>query len=454
MYKITRIFASDIVAGGNILQQACFPIYEPENEKVQQPTASQDHGVIFAANGTCKTTLISFLLSTFCPEQNRFVQHIQSGGDKNMSQYLIPGRPAMILLEMAVPSEHTLFGQEKEARLVIGQYFIAKRESSKSFHRFNFQANSPDLFDRIKENWQHLTANLQPDAAVREFLDPLITIAGSQKEWSEKLENIGLDPWLINKQIDFAKSEGGIKDAFRFRAESDFLEFFLGCVTDMTYAEKLRQETLTCIGKIKDRPEKKSRLDAINTLNSHLQKFDQIAGQWRIASKAQAQCRYDMETAAFLVAKALPQAQDQKDQAQGNLEKTQADQNNTKKQLQLTGADQLKAQEFNLTQDEESYNKKRIELSRSMERTKQGLNALGAASILSKINTTKAEIQSKSRTLEESNTDLHPSRMEVGQRAKDFHISLCQRYKTIEGKLLSLKKEQNQIKKNRDNCVK
>ena len=29
-----------------------------------------------------------------------------------------------------------------------------------------------------------------------------------------------------NRQIDFARSEGGIKDAFKFRSEAEFLNFF------------------------------------------------------------------------------------------------------------------------------------------------------------------------------------------------------------------------------------
>ena len=452
MYKITRIFASDIVAGANILQQACFPIYNPENEAGPLTQSSQDHGVIFAANGTCKTTLISFLLNTFYPDQNRFVQHIQSGGDKTMGQYLVPGRPAIILIEMAVPSEQTLFGEEKEERLVIGQYFISKRGAQKPFDRFNFQAASPDLFNRVKDNWQHLTAAPQPDAAVREFIDPLITIAGTQKEWFEKLEKIGLDPWLINQQINFARNEGGIKDAFRFRAESDFLEFFLGCVTDMTYAEKLRDETLRCMGKIKDRPEKKSRLNAIITLKSHLQNFDRIAGQWRNASKEQVRCRQDLEQASFLAAKALPKAAEQKAQVRKNFEQILARKEKIEKQLQQTGADQFKAREFALGQDEEAYRKKVIELSGSLEKIDRELNALGAADILAQIHMIKERIQVKTNALEESGADLDPLRREVDQKAKKFHISLTQKYKKIEGKIFSSKQRLASTDEDRDSC--
>ena len=115
MFRITRIYASDICAGGNILQQACFPILDRDNANAP---ARSDHGVIFAVNGTCKTTLLSFLLNTFYPEKKRFVQHLQSGGDKTLEQYLVPGRPAIILIEMAVAGEDSLFESGLENRLV------------------------------------------------------------------------------------------------------------------------------------------------------------------------------------------------------------------------------------------------------------------------------------------------------------------------------------------------
>ena len=101
MYRLGRIFVSDIAAGENLLRNGSFPFFR-ENRKA-------DHGVLFAANGTCKTTLLSFILSVFYPDQRRFVQHLQSGGDKNLEQYLIPGRPAVVLLDLAALLPPNLF---------------------------------------------------------------------------------------------------------------------------------------------------------------------------------------------------------------------------------------------------------------------------------------------------------------------------------------------------------
>lgn len=271
MYRICKFYASDIVAGGNILRNGHFPICRHD----QQP----DHGVISANNGTCKTTLLSFLLNVFCPSQDRFVQHLQSGGDKTLPQYLIPGRPAIVLLDLTTTGDKNLFQEVPQAHLVIGQLFFRHKDSSKRPERMFFKAKSPDLFEVVCEKWDELINRKHPYADVRDFLIPLVSQTTSQKEWEEELESIGLDPWLINRQIDFARSEGGIKDAFRFRSEREFLEFFLGCVTDLNMAKRLRDETNRCLGKMKDRPEKKARLRAIHSLKNHMENFDQIAWQ-------------------------------------------------------------------------------------------------------------------------------------------------------------------------------
>ena len=85
MYRLSRFFISDIVAGENILRNGYFPIFKAHERA--------DHGIIVAANGSCKTTLLSFLFSVFTPERRRFVQYLQSSGDKTLEQYLVPGRP-------------------------------------------------------------------------------------------------------------------------------------------------------------------------------------------------------------------------------------------------------------------------------------------------------------------------------------------------------------------------
>ena len=64
MYRLSRIFASDITAGGNLLRNGYVPVMREDGRA--------DHGVLFAVNGTCKTTLLSFILSVFLSQKQTF----------------------------------------------------------------------------------------------------------------------------------------------------------------------------------------------------------------------------------------------------------------------------------------------------------------------------------------------------------------------------------------------
>ena len=146
-----------------------------------------------------------------------------------------------------------------------------------------FIAQSADLFDELRAQWDDLLNQEKPYKAVRDFMLPCVQQTTSQKEWSEKLEQLGLDPWLIDRQVDFARTEGGIKDAFKFRSEEDFLSFFLGCVTDLDAAATLRSRIEQDLRKMQERPRKISRLNTVRNLKERIADFDATAATWRSA---------------------------------------------------------------------------------------------------------------------------------------------------------------------------
>jgi hypothetical protein len=154
MYRLCKIFISDITAGENLLRNAFVPIVRESGQA--------DHGVLFAANGTCKTTVLSFILNVFSPDQRRFVQHLQSSGDKTMEQYLIPGRPAVVMLDMASLDAPTLFDAAPEAHLVLGQLLYRHRSAKDKVDRHFFIAHSPDFFDRLREKWNPFWIRISP----------------------------------------------------------------------------------------------------------------------------------------------------------------------------------------------------------------------------------------------------------------------------------------------------
>jgi|GEM_PF-1217195 len=454
MFRITRIFAGEICAGENILQQGNFPIADHDSASFD-PDVSSDHGVIFAVNGTCKTTLISFLLNTFCPDQKRFVQHLQSGGDKTLSQYLVPGRPAVILIEMAVPKEENLFDESPEERLVIGQVLYSYKEASKPLVRYYFQAQAPDFFHRMQQSWPQLLECPKPLTAVREFLNDQnnqVVITDVQKEWGERLEKIGLDPWLVDRQIDFARSEGGIKDAFRFRSEADFLSFFLGCVTDMDFANQLRAATLTNMEKMRAMPWKKKRLAAVLSLKARLEDFQPIAAEYLGAKEKQKRCDRELEQAAFLVSRALPKAGAQQQQAHKRLTQAQEDENKTKNDLDVTRADLAMTRVFALDLTQKERLAHAADLGRAIKAGEALGHALDAADILARIKVTSGRLKDKKEALAVSGSALTPLREKADRHARTFHACIAQLRQQTQGQIEETKAEATTAKKEQDAC--
>ncbi|MCW8801032.1 MAG: hypothetical protein OQK71_08920 [Desulfobacter sp.] len=454
MFRITRIFASDISAGGNILRQASFPIADHDSTP-SDPDVTSDHGVIFAVNGTCKTTLISFLLNTFCPDQKRFVQHLQSGGDKTLSQYLVPGRPAVILIEMAVPGEKNLFEDNTETRLVIGQVLYRYKEASKPLVRYYFQAQAPDFFHRMQESWLQLLESPKPLSAVREFLndrDNQVVVTDVQKDWEDRLEKIGLDPWLVDRQIDFARSEGGIKDAFRFRCEADFLSFFLGCVTDMNYAKQLRAATLTNMEKMRTMPWKKKRLAAVLSLKARLEDFHPIAALYLGAKEKQKSCTRELEQAAFLVSRALPKAETRQQQTDKRLKQALEDENKVKTDIYSTRADLLTARAFALDLAQKERLKYVDNLHLAIKAGETLHHALDAADILARINLITGRLKDKEEVLAASGSALTPLREKADRHARAFHACITQRREQTQKQINAAKAQAAAAKEKQETC--
>ena len=454
MFRITRIFAGEICAGENILRQGNFPIADHDSPSFD-PDISSDHGVIFAVNGTCKTTLISFLLNTFCPDRKRFVQHLQSGGDKTLSQYLVPGRPAVILIEMAVPAEENLFEDKSEERLVIGQVLYSYKEASKPLVRYYFLAQAPDFFDRMQQSWSKLLEQPKPLTAVRDFLtDPnhQVVTTDVQKDWGERLEKIGLDPWLVDRQIDFARSEGGIKDAFRFRCEADFLSFFLGCVTDMDFAGQLRAATLTNMEKMRAMPWKKKRLAAVLSLKTRLEDFQPIAAEYLGAREKQKRSDGELEQAAFLVSQALPKAGTEQQRAQKRLTQAREDEAKAKTGLERTRADLAAARGFALDLAQKERLGHAAGLGSAIKAAEAQGHALDAADILARINLIIGRLQDKQEALTASGSALTPLREKAGQHARAFHAAIEQRRQHTLSQIEKSKTKAAAVKEKQEAC--
>ena len=441
MYRLGRIFVSDIAAGENLLRNGSFPFFR-ENGKA-------DHGVLFAANGTCKTTLLSFILSVFYPDQRRFVQHLQSGGDKNLEQYLILGRPAVVLLDLTALLPPNLFEQVPVEHLVLGQLLYRHPSAPDKVDRIYFIANSADFFEELRREWNGLLLREQPFKEVRDFLRDRVQQTSSQKEWLDDLERLGLDPWLMDRQIDFARTEGGIKDTFKFRSESEFVSFFLGCVADMDAAATLRENIDQSLQKMKDRPRKMAQLKTARDLGEQLSDFDAVARKWRDARNAVDSWQEKLGEAAHLLQEADRAAGRQLEALDPELAEAETGRNDAFFRMETARANGLAVRRFKLDreiQDAENT----IEKAKTAIEQLQGEDAaLKAADRLAEIRKKRSEAEIKEKAILQANDKLAPVFRKVDGLAAQYHIRLDAARQRIGEKIAALQARMRAAEENR-----
>ncbi len=414
MYRLSRFFVSDIAPGQNILRNGSFRIGKKGGEAA--------HGVLFAANGTCKTTLLSFLLTVFCPERRRFVQHLQSGGDKTLDQYLIPGRPAIVILDLVRILEADLFEEAPEEHLVIGQLLYRHKSSADKLDRTFFVASDPvRLFHELPEQWDHLLEQDRPFTAVREFLNTRVKRTSSQKEWEDVLEASGLDPWLMRHQVDFARTEGGVKDAFKFKSEAEFLAFFLGCVSDLDAAVKLRDNTEQSIRKVQDRPEKNARLKAIQMLKELMETFDVTADKWRGAGRGVNASRFQLGEAVHLLKEAGKEARGREEEAAGFVEAAKSGHAAVTAGMEVAEASVVKVTETRLSREIQELREKLASTTKAIGEKEAERDALKASEMIAEIRKQDAEIQTRDQALSKAGKELAPMEEMVDLRCAQYH---------------------------------
>ncbi|MBI9087893.1 MAG: hypothetical protein JEZ12_01595 [Desulfobacterium sp.] len=433
MYRLSGFFISDIVAGENILRNGYFPIHK-EGERA-------DHGIIVAANGSCKTTLLSFLFSVFTPERRRFVQYLQSSGDKTLEQYLVPGRPAVVLLNLSVALDPTLFVAHPKEHLVLGQILYRHKSAPDKIDRSYFIANEPEFFNSFRSAWDTLSGESHPYTSVKEFMSGKVHQTSTQKEWEDKLESIGLDPWLMNRQVDFSRSEGGIKDAFKFKSEEEFLSFFLGCVADLDAAMKLRDNTAQTIDKMRNRPEKKKQLDAVLSIKKNMGEFHDMGKEWRNARTDVEHFRSLLGEGAHLLTAAEKDADIALGESEAAVRTNTAGQKQAKDASETAKANQVKVEEAKHARETRELTQQIQDADKRLADAQGEGVALKAAEYMASLRQFRAEAESKEKLLAGKDSQLEPARKQVALRAGQYHARLSSQRMEARSAITAMDKE-------------
>ncbi len=433
MYRISRFFVSDIVAGENLLRNGYFPIFKES----EQP----DHGIIVAANGSCKTTLLSFLFSVFTPDRRRFVQYLQSSGDKTLEQYLVPDRPALVMLHLSINLSPTLFEAQPREHLVLGQLLYRKKSALDKIERSYFVANDWQLFDQLRLEWDKLSDSDHPHTAIREFISDKVFQTGSQIEWEAHLESLGLDPWLVNRQVDFSRSEGGIKESFKFKSEEAFLSFFLGCVSDLDSAMALRKNTLQTMEKMKNRPEKKKQLKAVHALEKSMEAFHDWGKKWRIARKEMETCTVQLGEAVHLLTLAQKEAHTALEVSEASVQSNRERQKAVRLSLETARANQVVVEETGHARETDTLKGLIRKATEELEKCQKERVALKGADYMATLGQFRAQAESKEKILSGKDSLLEPARKQMDLRAAQYHARLLGRRMEAESALEFLEKE-------------
>lgn len=433
MYKLSRFFVSDIVAGENILRNGYFPVFR-ENEQA-------DHGIIVAANGSCKTTLLSFLFSVFTPDRRRFVQYLQSGGDKMLEQYLVPGRPAVVMLNLSMNLRPTLFEEQPREHLVLGQLFYRHKTAPDKIERSCFIADAPAFFDGLRLEWETLSRSDRPHAAIKDFLKDKVYQTGSHKEWRDKLESLGLDPWLVNRQVDFSRSEGGIKESFKFGSEKEFLSFFLGCVADLDAAMGLRKNTAQTMEKMKNRPEKKKQLQAVLSLKKRLADFHDMGGEWRAAQSEMTDFKCRLSEAVYLLTTAGEAADRALAASEAAVQNNREEQKSARLDRDTARANQVWVETFSHTREIEVLKARIQKAAGELKTGQKEREALRAAEYMASLRQLRALEESKEKILAGKDSLLKPARKEMDLRAAQYHARLLSQRTEIFSAVTTMEKE-------------
>ena len=416
MYRLSRFFISDVAAGENIIQNGYFPICK-EGERA-------DHGVLFAPNGSCKTTLLSFLLSVFSPSKRRFVQHLQSGGDKTLEQYLIPGRPAVVMLELVTTLEATLFEAEPEERAVVGQLLMRDKHDTGKVERLFFKARDPQFFDILRKQWEGLVNGDESRKAVRDFIAPHVDATSSHIEWESTLSLMGLDPWLMDRQVDFARTEGGIKDAFKFKTEEEFMGFFLGCVTDMDEAAALRGTVLQNMEKMASRPEKKAQLKTLWSLKERIASFDAMGVKWRSAREKVHETHRHLGEAHHLLLRSAQANRKRVAETELALETRRREKSEAVLSQDRVKANILQVEAKALGDEVKACQQLVAENATLLEQGRAEQAALKASDYMAIKRKSEAEIKDGERVLSTKGAELVPIREQIELRAGQYHVRL------------------------------
>lgn len=258
--------------------------------------------VIWAENGTGKSSLLNLIFSTYRPNQRQFLGKQAEGKARELADYVRERDLAFVITEWDISDDQvqaTLLADSSPGLLLVGQMLSWRGLDRSNELRRLFFTLRPNHVVRL-QSFPILGLG-QPVVSFEAFRDWLdeqnrtfpkleIRYTTNQSEWQEHLANHQLDPELFTYQLRMNEGEGGINSLFNsLKSDRDFIRLFLQLGFDPFTANQVRDNLQQFLPKLRNRAGMELQLEFNEKLLQQLSLFLNQLSVWRDA-QARSQC--------------------------------------------------------------------------------------------------------------------------------------------------------------------
>ena len=457
MWKLSQLYLSDFRAGDNFMDDGLI--------KALDDTGKSRDCLIFSPNGTFKTSLLAIALSQLSPSKDRFIQTLQSSS-KKIEDYVILQRPALVMTKFVSSlDQENLFGDIDSDILIVGQLFFLRQSSSSNYkhelERLFFMSRNESTFDQVRQLFLELRTERSGWDQLRKEIAKFTEIEDTQRDWLKMLDTAGLDPFLVDKQVEMCKEEGGIANTLEFSDEKAFMSFFLNATMDIERSTDLHGNVLRGMDKHRNMPQRKRELKAANRLMEILQTFEQTAGKWRGLEVERQRYASQIGEAAYILEKALPQAKHAKATADKKADEVEQQRRDAQRTQHEALADKnLINQEGYRRQKEQLWSEKN-ECIQKLSSTKAELIALDGGTLTSAVDTKQQTMTTTEQAFKAANAELAPMKKRLDDTQVAFYARLTfekhqlgkemrAKESELDGVVQKKKEDEKSLNKNRD----
>ncbi len=407
MYRIRRVLLSRVGYQEAWYDGMVIPFTNAENSE-------PDHTIINLENGGGKTTLLSLIASCFVPEQRKFIQHLQKP-HHHFRDYFdrVPG---VIAIELDASNADLV---ESDRRLVIAQCVVVRENQELDRDFCLFDAQPGFGFDELpfaglgneftvdtREQLKNWLKRAPAENASFQHTD-------TQSDWQKLLDSNGVDPWLVEKQVDLCKTEAGLDVFSKFESEDRFMHAFFDMVLDSDSGAAVCDALGQTIEKSRQYPEQKRRSELLHDFVSRLETFGESAGEYVTAEGKLRQAEAHVLGMAAAIEARIETEASKKVRAEVDLETINqqlldAQQATKQAQVHYETLEDLRLSRL-VSENEDLV----AEIARKVEALRGELSCIKAADYLTALRAKEAEVRSKRELLESKSAELAPVRERV-----------------------------------------